>query len=955
MKILALLLTSTAIGLSAAPKANFTYVEDLATTPLLNPDFSERKTAKIVLDNGLQAYLISDPHVEQSAASLTVEAGSWNDPEDYAGMAHFCEHMLFLGTEMFSNENDFDAHIYNNAGLFNAFTAYDRTAYLFSINHDAFDEGLLRFSRFFIDPLFKENCIGRELKAVDQEHSKNIENDDRREMMIFKETGNPQHPNRGFATGNASTLGQIPREALVNWYKAHYSAKHMHLVVLSNLPIERLIESTVNYFSPVPNSEKDLEKYNLAVTSEKQRGHKLYIEPIKTERKLTLLWELPSSFWNLQGKAAAEVLCDLLKNEGETSLYQLLKKEELIYNINSGYSLWGNNNLLFEIDLDLTEKGLQNHEKAIALCFQALSSLKESSNLEHLASELAQIKKLHYQYQGREKVFNQAMQFAYTIPDEPLESYPEQTLFKLSYDENLTQSFLLALKPQDCIQIIRANPKEINTKLDKQEKWMGTAYALKEMSKERCMDLENSLPHKDIALPNVNPYIPIDLSLRNQTDNSVKQLVDAKGESVYYAFDQRYHLPEAILFFHFQSPAIDSSAKSATLIDLLSLTIDEGLSEQIFNARKAGIEHQLSFANLKLNLVIEGYNDKLSLYTKEFFSHLKTLTPSKESFALHKQMLLDQYHNSSHEMPVTQASQQFSSILFNDNFASDEKYSALATLSYEEYLNFTRQLLKELTVEALFYGNLSEEEAKELYSNVKSTLEFTPIAFQEQNKQMLLLPEKQGPFYLHRLTERSGNAVILAVQQGAFSFEKRAAQQVLASILKNQFTETLRTKQQIAYIAQSWDREEAGQLAQFFALQSSSHQPTEILARFELFIEDFANNIEEHLSKEEFETVQKALITRLKTPPENLGTMGSLLDKFAFEYNDFNWLEKRTASLENLNYEQTLSYAKQFFSRTNQKRLAILMEGSYDPQRDFRYEEVSKEDLHDLGTFVAWK
>jgi len=32
-------------------------------------------------------------------------AGYFSDPEDVPGLAHFCEHMLFLGTEPFPEEN----------------------------------------------------------------------------------------------------------------------------------------------------------------------------------------------------------------------------------------------------------------------------------------------------------------------------------------------------------------------------------------------------------------------------------------------------------------------------------------------------------------------------------------------------------------------------------------------------------------------------------------------------------------------------------------------------------------------------------------------------------------------------------------------------------------------------------------------------------------------------------
>jgi len=36
---------------------------------------------------------------ERSAAALDVHVGHFSDPVDLPGLAHFCEHMLFLGEE----------------------------------------------------------------------------------------------------------------------------------------------------------------------------------------------------------------------------------------------------------------------------------------------------------------------------------------------------------------------------------------------------------------------------------------------------------------------------------------------------------------------------------------------------------------------------------------------------------------------------------------------------------------------------------------------------------------------------------------------------------------------------------------------------------------------------------------------------------------------------------------
>lgn len=48
---------------------------------------------------------VSDPDTDKSSAAVNVNVGSLADPDEFPGLAHFCEHMLFLGTEKFPLEN----------------------------------------------------------------------------------------------------------------------------------------------------------------------------------------------------------------------------------------------------------------------------------------------------------------------------------------------------------------------------------------------------------------------------------------------------------------------------------------------------------------------------------------------------------------------------------------------------------------------------------------------------------------------------------------------------------------------------------------------------------------------------------------------------------------------------------------------------------------------------------
>jgi insulysin len=65
--------------------------------------------------------LISDPKSEKAAAAMDVWVGTFQDPPNLPGLAHFLEHML--GTEQYPNEDSYNHILSQNGGKSNAFTA----------------------------------------------------------------------------------------------------------------------------------------------------------------------------------------------------------------------------------------------------------------------------------------------------------------------------------------------------------------------------------------------------------------------------------------------------------------------------------------------------------------------------------------------------------------------------------------------------------------------------------------------------------------------------------------------------------------------------------------------------------------------------------------------------------------------------------------------------------------
>ena len=161
-----------------------------------------------ILSNGLKVFLISDPKALKSSAALGVNIGSLVDKKDEQGLAHFCEHLLFMGNEKYPSENDYQEYLAKNGGFSNAGTQLDRTIYYFDVSNEAFEGALDRFAHFFICSKFNEGSIEREKKAIDNEFTNNLNKDARRLFQIKNSQMNENSPFNVFSTGNLETLSQ---------------------------------------------------------------------------------------------------------------------------------------------------------------------------------------------------------------------------------------------------------------------------------------------------------------------------------------------------------------------------------------------------------------------------------------------------------------------------------------------------------------------------------------------------------------------------------------------------------------------------------------------------------------------------------------------------------------------------------------------------------------------------
>lgn len=937
-----------------------TEVKDAIEVPILTPSLHERKSLKLRLDNGLEAYLLSDPAVDKSGAALSVNVGSFSDPDAYPGLAHFTEHMLFLGTKKYPKEAEYQSFISKHGGQTNAFTSNDTTNYIFSVDSRYFEESLDRFSDFFKEPLFLPSGVGRELMAVDQEYAKNLQSDFIKQYSVQKELANPAHPFKRFSMGNSATLSSVSQQVLQQFYQEHYSANLMRLIVISPLPLEQLKALVIQNFEGIEN--KNLKPLNPSVrmTSPALDQQIVYIESLRDMRTLDLIWELPISFIADKSSRPDHLLSHILGHEGEKSLLAQLKREDLAESLSSGTLPLSHTQGLFYIEIELTEKGLKQKDTVIERAFQAINALKKAEIPPYIFQNMKDAETLRYQYQPRENVFSYLMKQIHSIQGEKLETYPIQTAITQNFDPKTFKDLIYTLDPQNAHIELVAQGKNLPP-LDREENWTKTKYTVQPYQK--IASFAKAEPHPQIDLPEPNPYIPQSFALHSDqkvegmpTPRTV--LASDKGV-IYFAPDQQYQVPQVFWHFEIKTPKIlMGDANSLVLGDLYLKMINDSLNQLSYQALLAELKFALQRTANGISLTLTGYSDKADLLFEEILQHLKPKNISEDKFKIYKESLSKQYQNFSKESTLTQGIEVLRDALSKNFTTEKEKGNALKRITLGKFNSFLANIYDEAYIEGLLYGNMKEAQAKSLGQKIIIAINASPyLPARHYKPEALKLPPNKGPFLMEKECQACGNALILTLEGNPFTFKERAAQQIGMKVLSHPFFSTLRTKQQTGYIVQSIDKEIEKQLFDLFLIQSNTHDGQDLLARAEQFIESYVQELEHECCQEEFETIKSALLHELKTPPKSLQEMGELLAALAFKFDaDFDWVAKRIQGMEELTHAEFLDLSKQFLGRQNKKRLAILVKGAIPKENQFKFNRLrSMTELKQISQYLPFK
>uniref|UniRef100_A0A672HC45 Insulin-degrading enzyme n=1 Tax=Salarias fasciatus TaxID=181472 RepID=A0A672HC45_SALFA len=859
----------------------------------------KREYRGLEFTNGLKAMLISDPTTDKSSAALDVHIGSLSDPSNISGLAHFCEHMLFLGTQKYPKENEYSQFLSEHAGSSNAFTSGEHTNYYFDVSHEHLQGALDRFAQFFLCPLFDESCKDREVNAVDSEHEKNLMNDAWRLFQLEKATGNPNHPFSKFGTGsNPDSLSDTES-----------NGECFLLCVLFAESLDELTSMVVKLFGEVENKNVPIPEFPEHPFQEEHLKQFYKVVPIKDIRNLYVTFPIPD-LQKYYKSNPGHYLGHLIGHEGPGSLLSELKSKGWVNTLVGGQKEGARGFMFFIINVDLTEEGLLHVEDIIFHMFQYIQKLRTEGPQEWVFDECKDLNKVAFRFKDKERPRGYTSKVAGLLHYYPLEEVLAAEYLLEDFRPDLIEMVLDKLRPEQVRVAVVS--KSFEGKTDKTEEWYGTQYSQEAISEETIQNWANADLNGKFKLPMKNEFIPTNFEIYplEKDAPAVPSLIkDTAMSKVWFKQDDKFFLPKACLNFEFFSRYLYADPLHCNMTYLLLRLLKDDLREYTYAARLAGLFYGVASGMNAILLSVKGYNDKQHILLKKIIEKMATFEIDEKRFDIIKEAYMRSLNNFRAEQPHQHAMYYLRLLMTEVAWTKDELREALDDVSLPRLKAFIPQLLSRLHIEALLHGNITKESALGMMQMVEDTLIEHAHTKPLLPSQLIRYREVQVPdggwyVYQQRNEVHNNCGIEIYYQTDMQTTHDNMLLELFCQIISEPCFNTLRTKEQLGYIVFSGPRRANGVQGLRFIIQSEK-APHYLESRVEAFLCTMEKAVED-MSEEAFQKHIQALAIRRLDKPKKLSAecakyWGEIISQqYNFDRDNIEVAYLKTLSKENI-------------------------------------------------------
>ncbi|KAL4454723.1 hypothetical protein ABPG74_021928 [Tetrahymena malaccensis] len=851
--------------------------------------------------NKLKVLLVTQKDIKLSGASLDVLVGSQNNPTEFQGLAHLLEHMLFMGSKKYPQEDAFNSIISKSSGSSNAFTAGGNTNYHFQGTHNNLIEILNIWSRFFIDPLLLEDQLQREVQAVDSEYFNTLTREEFRDFNLLINLSEDNHPFKLFYCGNTDSLLNIPKskglstyQALRSFKKQYYYSENMFLVVKSDeSQRDSLKEQLEEIFQDIPtqqenllnftNKDQELLRYSYNSTNKPpitQAIKSVSIESNKIKKlKLVFLLEDDENFEYLSLQFVRDLFNFGFK---ETSFCFFVEDRKLatdcLVDIDQEQSSL-NKFLIFNVNLQFLDSE-NTIEQIVKAYFYFMNAVANYPKKQQAYDAIKQIQQRLFDIiddENQRDVMSEVIQYSRLMNQNRLQDIlAENNLYKKYNETHFSKIMSVLTDPGKIIIIHKTNnstyvegQKIIRDQLNDLN-YTQSKISLQEQNKFR--------QHKSLNISKVTPLesfgtIP-DKLLKNtelDDDDVSPKLIHATKKGKIFAKKDVFTFKKPIqtIFLKFQSEVFQKDASSRAVNEILANYLSEQLQRKTYLLQfqklkieveqikqEGGILIKIICLNSQVNEIFEKIQEVLNLKSSQIMNDLTF-------FEEQKQKIIDKLNNYKNQMVYLQYLDILNSFIKVNQYSKTQVLEVVSALQQNYANEIIEQFIKEFNLVIYVFGDLNENQIINQFDLLtKDTLRNEyPFVYETQ-----YLNFKDNPVTLQLFYEsgdHNNNLCSNFYQLGKLDLIEYSILKLIEKPLRSKAFDYLRTQLQLGYVVASKIIKNQDYYSVIILVQGSKHTPNQYDQHIEEFLPDFESFLES-LTKDEISSMQQSLIQSLR-------------------------------------------------------------------------------------------
>ena len=900
------------------------------------------------LDNGVKIFFIEDVDATKSAAVVDVRVGSDNDYQEYPGIAHFLEHMLFMGSEKYPDEDYFHNYISTNSGQSNAYTAHNHTCYYFTIPSIFYEKSLDIFSGFFISPLLRKDSVEREVKAVDSEHKKNINQDDWNYFHLCKKLFIDSHPAKKFSTGSLETLLGEPtdqnkqnlRNALVKFHEQHYSASNMTVYIYHNKLTPEFESMVGSLFSQIKGEPAEPKKFYPDSLMARTDGlTRLHFSSNDNIGRVHFMWEYYQPLQVDKALPVLNLLERVLTDPHKGSFYSKMVMLGYIIDIDINQVLRYDDVVLLSIDFTVTEKGYREWKSILSILLGYLQLIKDEGNRSRI-SELYEefvasktMKFIDYNKRNGSDMILQLVEvmYDYKVTLQNVLIYGmENAEFPETYGKFVELVDMMSL--QNC-KVITSNKMHTIDSDYEQDKDYKTFYRIEQIPLD-SFDIKET----DLVLPDGNEFVSRSVRLPEDvtTDRYPIRLGENTKHFWYYDQDNVFESFNSGVYVNIRLPKIffatDYIRKYVHYKLYYSLLMEKN-REILNNLESANYKTSISVSSDRINLSVIGPNVNFgkvaTIILDMLFSYKTEVLFDEEVFNKVHGSTLQHLRNFRTQPPYQQLQDLFGKYLLENHISIEEMLRVTEGVTYGDvpkFRNVHNEIFSAGIVKGIFFGNIQMPEANQIIDRIENNIDMyqgiytnnVKVGSEEKYKSVVESntnnsDPNSAAHYLVKL-DRIVNGV-------TEDWDRRICYHlILNNFLGHTYFDILRTKMQLGYIVGSTVNNVTGEFVNrdmynVFIVQSPVVGVDDIKDHTELFLYTAKDHLQ-NMPPDIFQNIKAGITVMLSEKDKNVYDRVTKFNKCILEspmVPIFDTHEILIRTLERITHTEVMAYYRDRF------------------------------------------